>query len=165
MRSLVLAFLILSVSCFGQTSGEKGTIKVKKVPVVVKTIDSSFADLQVGWMVYRPYISSSYGQEYDRSPKYVGGDSASVNFINKTMKCPECIKCKGTSGYSALTFLINEDGSLSDISVKKGFPNSKECDEEAIRIMKLMPKWIPAQLKGKDIKIKWDFEIHFTFLK
>ncbi|MGZ6501274.1 MAG: energy transducer TonB, partial [Bacteroidia bacterium] len=156
MKYLTIVFLMSSFSCFAQTDENKGTIKVKKMPVERKAIDTMVAT-STAWISYPRYFpQSSYGQEYDRRPEYIGGDSASNYFINHNRQIPDCYKCKGSTVVSIMTFTIDEDGSLSDIVLKTGAQDCKKCDEEAIRIMKLMPKWKPAVLKGQKIKIKWD---------
>ena len=175
MRLLLITFFLMSITGFAQ-SDKKGTIKVKKVDTVSSTIviDTPY---QFGTSVFYPKttnivklgklptLQSSYDQIYDNRPTYPGGEDAQKNFINKTMVPPECARCKGIKEASVITVTINEDGTLSDIVVKKGFTGCKQCDEEAVRIVKLMPKWIPAQLDGKKIKIKWDVWIMFTYLK
>jgi hypothetical protein len=146
LKILLFAFLMSSFACFGQV-------------VLIHTdtiISTEFRNLA---------LFSSYGQEYDSPPFYIGGDSARTEFINSKRIYPECNRCKGSTVYSIITFTINEDGSLSNVVLKTGAQDCQKCDVEAIRIVMMMPKWNPAVFKGKNIKIKWDSYIPFTYLK
>ncbi|GAA2994074.1 energy transducer TonB [Prevotella corporis] len=58
-----------------------------------------------------------------------------------------------------IVFTVNEDGSLSDITVMKNL--TPPLDEEAIRIVKSMPKWKPAKLNGKAVKSKYTIPVNF----
>ena len=165
IKYLTILFLLFSVACFGQDD-KKGTIKVKKAPSETKKIDTTNSGFMTYSVMYRtPIPVASYGQLYEREPEYTGGDTAKNRFIHSNLVAPDCYKCKGTTSLSILTLLINDDGTILDATVKEGALNCPQCDAEAIRVAKLMPKWIPAQLDGKNIKIKWDFYVRIIYLK
>lgn len=164
IKQLTIFLLLFSVAVFGQDD-KKGTIKVKKVEVVKEKIDTTTKYSSSSIFVYTPIPQASYGQLYDRQPEYTGGDTARIRFINSNLIAPDCYKCKGTTSLSTLTLLINDDGAILDVTVKEGALNCPQCDAEAIRVAKLMPKWIPAQLDGKNIKIKWDLFVRIIYLK
>lgn len=167
MRVLIIVFLFIGVTMFAQ-SDQKGTITVKKLsPVVKKDTTLIFDTVGYGFSFFNwsPPIYSSYGQTYDRPPEYTGGIGAEKQFIETTRKYPDCYRCKGTTVGSDLTVMVNENGSLTEITLKKGATDCPKCDEEALRIIKLMPNWQVAQSKGQNIKLKWDIYISFTYLK
>ena len=58
-----------------------------------------------------------------------------------------------------VVFIVNEDGSLSDVKVIKSI--SPELDKEAIRVVKSMPKWNPAKQNGKTVKMKYVVPVNF----
>lgn len=153
-RIFILAFLILTANGFAQKD-KKGKVETKTDSVTLIKSEN------IGFVISPDYL----GRAYDTYPQFIGGRSAEIDFINKTMKHPECIKCKGVTDGTGLRFVVNENGSISDITITKNFPDCKECDEEALRIVKSMPNWKPAQLNGKNIKLDWDYWIRFSFGK
>ena len=58
-----------------------------------------------------------------------------------------------------VVFIVNEDGSLSDVKVIRSI--SPELDKEAIRVVKSMPKWNPAKQNGKAVKMKYVVSVNF----
>lgn len=79
-------------------------------------------------------------------PQFPGGDKALVQFLEDNLKYPEEAQKNKYEGKSLIAFTVNEDGSLSNIRVLK---SSWVClDTEALRIIKLMPKWTPAYDNG-----------------
>ncbi|HOJ37167.1 MAG TPA: energy transducer TonB [Ignavibacteriales bacterium] len=93
-------------------------------------------------------------------PSFPGGDDELVNFLSKNLKYPELAKRAGITGKVIVDFVIDIDGKISDIKVVKGIGYG--CDEEAIRVIKLMPKWIPAKIDGKPIRFKLSLPILFN---
>jgi len=76
-------------------------------------------------------------------PSYPGGDEALIKFLQETLKYPEEAIKHGVHGKVFVTFIVEVDGSLSDVKVARGIGHG--CDEEAIRVVKSMPKWIPGK--------------------
>ncbi|WP_343637530.1 energy transducer TonB [Fluviicola sp.] len=88
-------------------------------------------------------------EEYADFP---GGWKRMKEFISTNLRYPEKIKEKALEDRVMLRCVISETGSISDIRVVKHFPDCKECDQEAIRVVKLMPDWIPAKFKSRPVK-------------
>jgi len=95
----------------------------------------------------------------DEEPTYPGGYISLMNFISENIKYPEIAKANGVQGETLLIFIIEKDGTISKIEVLKSL--SKECDEEAIRVLKLMPKWESGKNKNKPIRFKMNMPISF----
>jgi TonB family protein len=74
---------------------------------------------------------------------------------------PEAVK-KGFQGKTQVSFNVHIDGSTSDFKVIQGVPNCPECDQEAIRVLKLMKKWKPATVNGKAIESRKESTIKFV---
>jgi len=93
-----------------------------------------------------------FGKDTAWSPLYskAAFDGEVSTFIGNELKYPPAAKAEKKEGKVQVTFVVNEDGSLSDIAVTKTL--SKECDEEAMRIVKAMPKWKPEQYDGKPVR-------------
>ena len=95
----------------------------------------------------------------DTPPTYPGGDAALLKFISDNIKYPEDAMKAGISGRVFTRFIINEDGSLSDIVVMRGVNSS--LDAEAIRVVKAMPKWTPGKVDGKAVKVRYALPLVF----
>lgn len=92
-------------------------------------------------------------------PHFPDGKSAMTAFIDKNLKFPDAAKNKGISGESVLAFDIEIDGTITNIRVVKSL--HPLLDEEAVRVVKKMPKWVPATKRGKPIKVKYTWYAGF----
>jgi protein TonB len=89
----------------------------------------------------------------DKYPEYSGGFSALQDFLKKNLKTG------GEKGNVISTFVVEKDGSLSNVEVVRSF--SDKAKAEAIRVIKLMPKWKPGVDKGKVVRTQYYFPISF----
>lgn len=94
-------------------------------------------------------------------PSFPGGQAELTKFVQKNIVYPKTAQEKGIGGKCYLKFIIKPDGTISDIKVLKGVPNCPECDEEAFRVVKLMPKWIPGRQDGKAVPTYWNLPVNF----
>lgn len=97
---------------------------------------------------------------YDEAPAFTGGETAMYKFINSMLVYPIAAKEKNISGKVNLRFLVDTDGSISNVSVVKGI--NPELDAEAIRVIKLLPVWKPGKLEGKPVKVWYSMPVTFT---
>jgi TonB family protein len=107
--------------------------------------------------------SSSGEQVYnavEKMPTFPGGDEARIDFMMKNLKYPEQAKKNGVQGKVFVTFIVETDGSLTNVKVMRGI--GAGCDEEAVRVIKLMPKWTPGIEKGKPVKVQFVLPIKFA---
>jgi TonB family protein len=95
----------------------------------------------------------------EMSAEFPNGINAMNNFIKSNVRYPEGAKRIGLSGRVYIQFTVNKNGSLSDFTFIKGI--SKELDEEALRVMKLMPDWKPAMQNGKPVNSRFVLLIPF----
>ena len=95
----------------------------------------------------------------ENMPVYPGGDDARVKFMIENVKYPaEAIK-KNTQGTVFVDFIVQSDGALRDVKVQRGIGSG--CDEEAVRVIKLMPKWVPGTEKGKPVDVQFVMPVKF----
>jgi len=87
----------------------------------------------------------------DVYPKFPGGDQARLFFLRSNIKYPLLSLKMGTQGEVMVLFVVEPDGSISNVSVNKGI--GKECDEEAVRVTKSMPRWEPGRRNGKSVRV------------
>jgi hypothetical protein len=89
--------------------------------------------------------------KYYISTEFPGGCDPLLAFLSKNLVMPAPVKEKGVTGWCHVRFVVSKLGVLSDIEVIGGVPNCKECDDEAIRVVKMMPDWIPGSNNGKAV--------------
>lgn len=92
-------------------------------------------------------------------PEFPGGTEKMMDYLSKSIKYPEAAKEKGISGRVFLSFVVEKDGAVSNVKVVKGI--GKECDDEAVRVVKAMPKWKPGMQKGKPVRVSYMLPIFF----
>ncbi|MBL7893330.1 MAG: energy transducer TonB [Bacteroidia bacterium] len=92
------------------------------------------------------------------TPKFPGGETEQQKFINKTIDLKNCPGCKGEVSVSVI---VSEKGYLQDPQILKGVSGCECLSEEALRIVKAMPKWEPAKRDGNAVSAKHNLSIRF----
>ena len=90
------------------------------------------------------------------APSFPGGEEAYYKFIAKNLKRPGQNK---VNGRVIMSFFVEKDGSLTNIKVERSM--GKDFDNEALRVIKKSPKWIPAMKNGRPIRVKYALPISF----
>lgn len=95
----------------------------------------------------------------EQMPEYPGGQAALFEFISKNVKYPEDAVKKKVEGKVFVTFVVDTDGKITDVSLlRKVFPS---LDAEAIRVISAMPNWIPGKQKGQVVRVKYTVPLIF----
>ncbi|CAF0728577.1 unnamed protein product [Rotaria sordida] len=96
-------------------------------------------------------------------PEYPGGDDSLRAQLARSVKYPEIAKDANTQGTIYVTYVVNEDGTVSDVKILRGLsgPGAKECNAEAIRVVYAMPKWKPGKQNGKPVRVQYNLPIKF----
>ncbi len=92
-------------------------------------------------------------------PSFPGGDAARIKYLNENIKYPQMARESGIQGRVFVTFVVEKDGSVTDVKVLRGIGGG--CDEEAVRVIKNMPKWIPGKQRGKPVRVQFNMPILF----
>ena len=82
-----------------------------------------------------------------------------VDYVAKSIVYPEKAKADGVQGKVYVQFVVETDGSIAEATVLRGVGG--ECDAEALRVVKSMPKWQPATFKGKPVRSRFMLPINF----
>lgn len=93
-------------------------------------------------------------------PEFPGGMKGCLDFIAQNVQYPSVAKQNGTQGKVVVQFIVEKDGSLNFPVVVRSI--SSELDQEAIRVIKSMPKWTPGTMKGEAVRCKYTVPIAFT---
>jgi len=95
----------------------------------------------------------------EQMPEYPGGLDALMKFLSKNVRYPEEASKLGIEGRVVVRFIVNKTGIVSDVEVIRGLDPA--CDQEAIRVIKMMPKWIPGKLKGRTVPVYFMLPIKY----
>jgi protein TonB len=95
----------------------------------------------------------------EQMPSFPGGDAELMKFLNSHIKYPAVAEENGIQGRVVATFVVERDGSITDVKVIKSVDPS--LDKEAIRVLKSMPKWIPGKQNGSAVRVKYTVPVTF----
>ncbi len=95
----------------------------------------------------------------EQMPSFPGGDAELMKFLHDHMKYPAVAEENGIQGRVICTFVVERDGSITDVKVIKSVDPS--LDKEAIRVLKSMPKWIPGKQNGSAVRVKYTVPVTF----
>jgi protein TonB len=95
----------------------------------------------------------------EQMPSFPGGPSALMQYLNSNIKYPVVAEENGVQGRVVCTFVVEKDGSITDVRVVKSVDPS--LDKEAARVVKGMPKWIPGKQNGSAVRVKYTVPVTF----
>jgi protein TonB len=95
----------------------------------------------------------------EQMPEFPGGASNMMKFIAENVKYPAMAREAGISGNVFVSFVVNRNGEISNVKILRGIGGG--CDEEAIRVVRLMPSWIPGKQNGKPVPVQFNLPIKF----
>ena len=98
----------------------------------------------------------------EKMPEFPGGNNGMFTFISENVVYPEYEKIHHISGTCYVSFIVEKDGSVTDSKVIRGVGNGLGCDQEALRVMKLMPNWSPGMQNGRPVRTRFNLPIKFT---
>ena len=108
----------------------------------------------------KPKVEENIVFEYvEQMPSFPGGPSALMQYLSKNIKYPPFAEENGIQGRVVCTFVVERDGSVTDIHIAKGVDSS--LDKEAIRVVSAMPKWIPGRQNGQMVRVKYTLPVTF----
>ncbi len=95
----------------------------------------------------------------EEMPAFPGGEAKLMEYVAKNVKYPQIARETGVQGRVYVNFVVEPDGSVSNVSVLRGIGGG--CDEEAIRVVKSMPKWKPGKQRGKAVRVSYMLPVNF----
>jgi len=96
----------------------------------------------------------------EQMPEFPGGDEALMKFLFNNIKYPHMARESGIQGTVYITFVVSKTGQISGVSVMRGIGGG--CDDEAVRVIKSMPSWIPGRQNGKPVPVQFNLPLRFT---
>ena len=95
----------------------------------------------------------------EQMPSFPGGPSALMQYLSSNIKYPVVAEENGVQGRVVCTFVVERDGSITDVRVIRSVDPS--LDKEAVRVVKSMPKWIPGKQNGSAVRVKYTVPVTF----
>ncbi|WP_194974964.1 energy transducer TonB [Aquiflexum lacus] len=92
-------------------------------------------------------------------PEPIGGMAAWNNYLNQNLKYPTPAKRMGVEGTVYISFIVNSDGSISDVELMRGI--GAGCDEEAMRVITNAPAWKPGKQSSRPVRVRMRLPIRF----
>ncbi|MCI1742033.1 MAG: energy transducer TonB [Prevotella sp.] len=95
----------------------------------------------------------------EQMPSFPGGNSALMSYLNSNVKYPVVAQENGVQGRVVISFVVEKDGSITDVQVVKSVDPS--LDREASRVVRSMPRWNPGKQNGQAVRVKYDVPVSF----
>lgn len=95
----------------------------------------------------------------EQQPLFPGGPAALMKYLSEHTKYPVVAQENGVQGRVTVQFVVEKDGSISDVHVLRGVDPS--LDKEAVRVVKSMPRWTPGKQNGSAVRVKYQVPVTF----
>jgi TonB family protein len=98
----------------------------------------------------------------EQMPSFPGGDSAWTAYLKQTIVYPKAEKDSSIAGTAYVGFVVETDGSISGVTLKKGVPNGPGLNQEALRAIANSPKWNPGIMDGRPVRVAMIMPVRFV---
>lgn len=99
----------------------------------------------------------------EEQPLFPGGSEAMMNFLKEKINYPKEAQDKGIHGRVVVNFVVEKDGSITDLKIARGI--DPLLDNEALRVIKMMPNWEPGKQKGEKVRVRFTLPVIFNLSK
>lgn len=97
----------------------------------------------------------------EKMPSFQGGEVELMDYIAQNIRYPQEALESGIHGRVFVSFVVEPNGNISNVKVLRGIGYG--CDEEAVRVVKTMPKWTPGERRGKPVRVAVTIPVNFSF--
>ena len=97
----------------------------------------------------------------EQMPSFPGGEEKLFQFLADNLKYPPYARENNITGTVFLSFVVNEDGVISEVQVLRGISGGAVCDAEAKRVVEAMPPWKPGKQNGRAVPVRYNLPIKF----
>jgi len=95
----------------------------------------------------------------ENQPEFPGGNTALMKYLGNNIRYPSSARRMGIEGKVMIQFVVNQAGEIADVKVLRGL--SGDCDNEAMRVIKSMPKWKPGRQGGRPVKVQMVVPVNY----
>ena len=138
----------------------------RNVQVSIATVEGTndpdavdIADLKDHKVIVQEVVEDKPFVSVEQMPQFRGGEAAMMKFITDNLKYPVIASENNIQGRVFIRFVVNKDGKVSDVQVQRGLDAS--CDREAVRVVSMMPAWIPGMQNGRAVPVYFTLPILF----
>ena len=107
----------------------------------------------------KPEVATKVFDVVEEMPSFPGGNAALMSYLNSNTKYPVVAQENGVQGRVIISFVVERDGSISDVKVARSVDPS--LDREAQRVVKSMPRWSPGKQNGSTVRVKYTVPVVF----
>ena len=107
----------------------------------------------------KPEVATKVFDVVEEMPSFPGGNVALMSYLNSNTKYPVVAQENGVQGRVIISFVVERDGSISDVKVARSVDPS--LDREAQRVVKSMPRWTPGKQNGQTVRVKYTVPVVF----
>ena len=107
----------------------------------------------------KPEVATKVFDVVEEMPSFPGGNGALMSYLNNNTKYPVVAQENGVQGRVIISFVVERDGSISDVKVARSVDPS--LDREAQRVVKSMPRWTPGKQNGQTVRVKYTVPVVF----
>lgn len=146
--SLVFALAVFSGLFFLQACGDQAGQQENRLKSPPNLVDE-----QVD-------LNETVFTEVEDPPQFPGGETARIKFMMENLKYPEASRKAGVQGTVFVSFIVKNDGKIEDPKILRGV--NEEIDKEVLRILGLMPDWIPGKQRGENVNVAFNMPVRFA---
>jgi len=95
----------------------------------------------------------------EEMPAFPGGEAERNKFLAENIQYPQQATENGIQGTVYVSFVVDSKGNVTDVKILRGIGGG--CDEEALRVVRMMPKWHPGKQNGKNVRVLFNMPIYF----
>ena len=110
-------------------------------------------------VVEEEVVEQEIFQIVEEMPAFPGGEGKLMEYVSKNIKYPQIARETGIQGRVFVGFVVEPDGSISNVKLLRGIGGG--CDEEAMRVIKSLPKWKPGKQRGKAVRVSYQIPVFF----
>lgn len=96
----------------------------------------------------------------EEMPRFPGGEEARIKYLNENLHYPVLAREAGIQGSVFVSFVVEKSGAVSDVKIIRGIGGG--CDEEALKVVRGMPNWIPGKQRGIPVRVAFNMPIRFV---
>lgn len=132
---------------------------MKKILILLLFIfQQALAHAQTG---NKPIADTAVYMLVEQIASFPGGEKKMHEFIKKNLNHPPAAYKEGRAGVSYIYFVVERDGNITNVKVLRGASGGADLDEEAMRLIKSMPKWNPGKQNGHTVRTANNFPVRF----
>jgi protein TonB len=145
----------------GRLTGIKNGVEVLLSPTGEElVVEQSPGGLEVPPMEEPKELSLSGFKLVEQMPSFPGGEDAMLKYISDHLKYPVIAKENGVTGMVVIQFFVEKDGSITQAKILRDIGGG--CGQEALRLVRTMPKWEPGMSEGEPVRVQFALPVRFV---